>query len=558
MRALLILLLSTPFVLSILQFRERGYIRLPYNTAGTFGFGRNGATKARYHAPTRMLYVIGTGTNLMHIIELTNPDTPAIRYTHEFNSAGDGEITDVQVCSDSIAVSIASNNKVSVGHVELFLPFTKNDNTLTRLGRLAVGSYPKDMSFNNDCSRLVVVNEGKLGLLNGVVNDPQGSMTIIVRNDQGFPPEVNVNFQSFDNRVLEYVSKGVRYVFRGDSTASPPIEGSFSKDLEPESVVIDDVGRYAYISLQENNAILKFDLTNNQFIDIYPLGVKNWTSFDMDASDRDGGPNMKRHNIYSFYQPRDLKYGVINGQGYLLTANTGAMKQWSLANDGYEFSDGMRARALRNAGEIDEALVGADVLAKINNDADLGRLHIGIFDGLNNNQQLIRYPHSFGGRSVAMWNSVTFQRVYDTGDDLEREAMNKYPITFNGETNNVNLSPSGEMDLRSDDYGVEPTALDIGSFNGAPVMVTASRSGFIYVYNVVGTALSFQSVHRRGGTSQTWNNLYSSNQAGDALITDIGYMDETMSPSGQPMAFAVGSASSSIGLYDIYDDGNTK
>lgn len=55
-------------------------------------------------------------------------------------------------------------------------------------------------------------------------------------------------------------------------------------------------------------------------------------------------------------------------------------------------------------------------------------------------------------------------------------------------------------------------------------MVTASRSGFIYVYNVVGTALSFQSVHRRGGTSQTWNNLYSSNQAGDALITDVGYV----------------------------------
>lgn len=81
-----------------------------------------------------------------------------------------------------------------------------------------------------------------------------------------------------------------------------------------------------------------------------------------------------------------------------------------------------------------------------------GRLHIGTDDGLNNNQQLIQYPHSFGGRSVAMWNSVTFQRVYDTGDDLEREAMNKYPITFNGETNNVNLSPSGEMDLRSDDY----------------------------------------------------------------------------------------------------------
>lgn len=60
------------------------------------------------------------------------------------------------------------------------------------------------MAFNNDCSRLVVVNEGKLGLLNGVVNDPQGSMTIIVRNDQGFPPEINVNFQSFDNRYVQF------------------------------------------------------------------------------------------------------------------------------------------------------------------------------------------------------------------------------------------------------------------------------------------------------------------------------------------------------------------
>ena len=54
-----------------------------------------------------------------------------------------------------------------------------------------------------------------------------------------------------------------------------------------------------------------------------------------------------------------------------------------------------------------------------------------------------------------MWNAATFQRVYDTGDDMEREASratNGYSTTFNGECSNVNLSPVREADLRSDNY----------------------------------------------------------------------------------------------------------
>jgi hypothetical protein len=60
------------------------------------------------------------------------------------------------------------------------------------------------------------------------------------------------------------------------------------------------------------------------------------------------GPNMKRHHIWSFYQPRDLKYGVINGQGYLMTANTGGIKQFRQQTEGYEFTDAGRARVLNN------------------------------------------------------------------------------------------------------------------------------------------------------------------------------------------------------------------
>jgi hypothetical protein len=49
-------------------------------------------------------------------------------------------------------------------------------------------------------------------------------------------------------RVSEYVAKGVRYIFRGDPANG--IHSSLSQDLEPESVVIDNADRYAYISLQ--------------------------------------------------------------------------------------------------------------------------------------------------------------------------------------------------------------------------------------------------------------------------------------------------------------------
>ena len=59
MRYLLVLLLFTPIALGILQWREKGYLRLPYNTNGQFGMLRDAATKAQYHRLTRMLYVIG-------------------------------------------------------------------------------------------------------------------------------------------------------------------------------------------------------------------------------------------------------------------------------------------------------------------------------------------------------------------------------------------------------------------------------------------------------------------------------------------------------------------
>jgi hypothetical protein len=66
----------------------------------------------------------------MHIVDLTNPDSPSIALTYHFNDVGDGEITDVAVCDDTVAVSIANNDRTLEGHVQHFLPFTSNDVSL--------------------------------------------------------------------------------------------------------------------------------------------------------------------------------------------------------------------------------------------------------------------------------------------------------------------------------------------------------------------------------------------------------------------------------------------
>lgn len=56
------------------------------------------------------------------------------------------------------------------------------------------------MAFTSDCSRLVVVNEGRPALLHSTFEDPRGSISVIIKNDQGFPPEINTNFDSFNDR----------------------------------------------------------------------------------------------------------------------------------------------------------------------------------------------------------------------------------------------------------------------------------------------------------------------------------------------------------------------
>nr|XP_022331610.1 mesenchyme-specific cell surface glycoprotein-like isoform X2 [Crassostrea virginica] len=543
-----------------LQLSKQSYMRFPYQyvngdpTNPRYGLFQNAAHKAAFHVLDKILYVASARSTekYLHIIDMNNPANPSILMTHVFSNTADGMITSVKACSDTIIVALAAADPVAEGHVELFTPYNRADRVFTRVGRIAVGVHPKDMAATSDCTRIVVANEGPVAInpSSNTLSDPEGSVTIIVRNDQGFPVEVNIGLFQLNDRVVDYITNGVRYVFRGDHGAG--IINTFSQDLEPESVAISNDDRFAFVSCQENNAVLKIDLFNQRIIELYALGAKNWTSYNIDASDSNDAANLRFHKVYSFFQPGKLGYGVIDGKGYLISADTGKTKSYTVANQGYAFTDAVRARVAYTDGELDTVTMDPTLLAQVQDNQQLGRAFMSRVDGYNIFNK-IGDLYLFGGRGFSLWDSTTMAHVFDSGDDLERRASQDYPNTFNGDCSNGNQSPTQQVDERSDDKGPEPNAMAVGNVGTSAVLVVGSRNGLIYVYNMRGVSATFESVHREGATNDIWNNLYANDAAGDQLISDIGFVNAGDSPSGIPFIYVIGQATGSVSVYNVVD-----
>ena len=131
-----------------------------------------------------------------------------------------------------------------------------------------------------------------------------------------------------------------------------------AQDLEPEYIAVSDDGKTAWASLQENNAIAVIDLTQDQVVDIFPLGYKDFGLAEnaLDAGDRDCVVGKQDYNaktitacakdegminiqawpgLYGMYMPDAIAQYQANGQSYLVTANEGDAREWLVDEDLY-------------------------------------------------------------------------------------------------------------------------------------------------------------------------------------------------------------------------------
>ncbi|XP_046584155.1 mesenchyme-specific cell surface glycoprotein-like [Haliotis rubra] len=146
------------------------------------------------------------------------------------------------------------------------------------------------MKFTSDCRRLVVSNEGEPRVVGGTFYDPEGTVSVITFSTTpgAIPVVTTIDFKKYDqpSELIPLLDQGVRYWLRRDPNDATKII-QFSQNVEPEYVAISPSNGFAYITLQENNAMARIDLENAVITSIYPMGNKSWEFLSIDASDRD-------------------------------------------------------------------------------------------------------------------------------------------------------------------------------------------------------------------------------------------------------------------------------
>lgn len=254
----------------------------------TFAFNRGAAEIVDYHAPSRRVFVVDSGAARVRVLELgasgfrrgergLEPGLDIARSeandTHDFETR---EVTSLAVGGDWVAVAVPAARNDRRGRVAFY-----SAGDLRFLGSVTVGFGPDMLTFTPDGQRVLVANEGEQVRSRDerIIADPEGSVSIIDLRDGVQRPQVShARFDQFDARVEEYRAAGVRIARLGDRFfESGEGEVRLSRDLEPEYVAVSPDGASAWVSLQENDAVAKLDIASGSFVDLFPLGVKDFS-----------------------------------------------------------------------------------------------------------------------------------------------------------------------------------------------------------------------------------------------------------------------------------------
>ena len=225
---------------------------------------------AAYSADHAVAIVVG-GDKKLRLVNLADINNPKLITAIEL--AADAQ--SVAVAGDLVAVALVNpTDKAQNGSVRFFrLSGTGAGATLSPLGDLLVGALPDSVAFNAAGTTLVVANEAEA--IDSTTTDAEGSISII--NVAGFGPATadvtgftvtTLGFQAYNNQKVKLELLGIRL-----SEGTPG--ATAAQDFEPEAIAI--VGSTAYVTVEENNAIVEIDLVTKKITDIWSLGIKDWS-----------------------------------------------------------------------------------------------------------------------------------------------------------------------------------------------------------------------------------------------------------------------------------------
>lgn len=481
-------------------------------------------------------------TNLDTTITLDVNDTSGL--TGEANSIAFDNNNDV------LAVAVAALETGDRGSIAFY---DVSGAAPVFLRNVEVGFLPDNVVFTHDGSKAIVANEGEPA--DDYSIDPEGSISIIELTD-GVPAatQIELTFGGLDQAALE--AQGVVFPNPNGRTINGNLyTASIEKDFEPEYVAVSEDDSLAFVAIQENNALAIVDLTTNTLSGVIGLGFKDWGDLLIDASDKDGGVNMRKYpGLFGMYQPDTMDSFTWNGANFIVTANEGDGREYffdaadeatclnTLGGIDYDEDDG--CLAFIDETRVEDLTLAANFDYVNNDDNDIGRLLVTTFlgstDGSTDGSGTYNELYAYGARSFSIWDTNGLV-VFDSGDDFERITASIFGPLFN------NNNDENEGDTRSDAKGPEPEALALGKIDGRQyAFVGLERMGGVMAYDITNPYnVQFVSYFVNRGVVEK------AEITGDMAPEGMTFISADNSPTGKALLVIGNEESGSVQVYEI-------
>lgn len=521
MRALFATIFSILLFAATPAFSSKQSFSISISPIGTYEsgiFDESAAEISAFDRRSNRLFVTNANDNTLDVLDISDPNNPSLSFTIDLSPYGAAPNSVAVKKPGIVAVAVENEDTQAPGSVVFF------DNEGSFLNELTVGALPDMLTFSPNGNWLLVANEGEPN--DDYTIDPEGSISVI--------PTFG------GKRWIRRLSN--RYVRTADFTAynlsniDPEIRifgpgATVAQDLEPEYITIPRWSRFAYVSLQENNAIAKVDIYRAKVTDIFALGTQDHNVVPLDASNRDDAINIQNWPVEGFYQPDAISSYRSYGYTFLVTANEGDARDYDGFSEEERVNDlVLDPVAFPNAAELQE-------------DENLGRLRItsanGDLDGDGDYDQLF----SYGSRSFTIWTTNGY-KIYDSSSDFEEITANLIPENFNS-----NNDENDSADSRSDDKGPEPEAVTIGTIkNRTFAFIGLERVGGIMVYDITNP---FRVKFVQYLNNRDFDGDAEAGTAGDLGPEGIVFINAWESPIHQPMLAVTNEVSGSTTMYQI-------
>ena len=421
----------------------------------TSGDGEGSHEIATFHAGSKRIFATNGVKNAIDIYDVSDVTNPKKVGSVALSPYGN-DVTSVAAGKDVVVAVVNVSDKFSATGV----PTTTNGKIVVfdTSGKVlsspdVLGVLPDSVTFApNGTTALVAIEAqpvcakddpataAKEDADYSKASDPVGGVTVV---DLSNPASPVLRFAGFDQfSVAEMRAKGI---------AVSSVVNNVSKDFEPEFVTAVD-NNYAYVTIQEANAIGKLNIGSATFESISRAFESKVSRVARDTSDRDAGAGPRTYaNVVGASQPDAIAGFTVGAGQYFVTANEGDAREYTCLNDD------LRGSSLKvDARRFPE-------WKTLSGNAALGRAKVNPTIGDKDGDGDIDTIHLRGSNSMTMYrNGIA---IWDSADLLDQIQTQAFGVA------NINGSHSLSSDKstmnyvgqdRSDDKGSEPEGVAVG------------------------------------------------------------------------------------------------